>query len=70
MNNPIFLFRISCSLLTIIRFRDIGYSHHPYVNCPRSPKCSGCAPGQFTKSWSWMNLEDCRPSWFRFSGLG
>lgn len=49
-------------------FRDIGYQHIPFFNCPNSPKCSGCTAGRFTDGESWLNREDCRPNWFKFVG--
>ncbi len=43
-------------------FRDIGYRHVPYTNCPNSEKCSRCTPGKFT----YMNLwsENCLTNWW------
>lgn len=46
-------------------FKDIGYEHIPYFNCPNSPKCSGCVPGQFTNGQG-LDDEDCRASWFEY----
>ncbi|KAL1995669.1 hypothetical protein VTN49DRAFT_1856 [Thermomyces lanuginosus] len=43
-------------------FRDIGYEHPPYINCPNLPSCQACQPNLFTHSW--FNYEDCRPLWF------
>lgn len=53
-------------------FRDIGYQHIPYFNCPNRPagKCRGCQPGRFTDGEKWLYREDCRPSWFEHVGLG
>ncbi|KAI9750359.1 MAG: hypothetical protein M1815_001847 [Lichina confinis] len=51
-------------------FRDIGYQHIPFFNCPNSPKCSGCVPGRFSDGASWLNREDCRPNWFKYVGMG
>ncbi|KAI6711853.1 hypothetical protein JHW43_005606 [Diplocarpon mali] len=51
-------------------FRDIGYQHIPYFNCPNSPKCSGCVTGRFTDGESWLMKEDCRSNWFKYVGLG
>ncbi|GAM40335.1 hypothetical protein TCE0_038r12608 [Talaromyces pinophilus] len=58
-------------------FRDIGYQHPPYINCPdtsassssstggsASGMCQNCQPNVFTHSWGVMN-EDCRVNWFR-----
>lgn len=52
------------------RFRDIGYQHIPYFNCPNSPKCKGCMTGRFTDGESWLMKEDCRPNWFKYVGMG
>lgn len=45
-------------------FRDIGYRHHPYVNCPNSDKCSDCNVGEFT----FKHLEDqnCLSNWWNY----
>lgn len=51
-----------------VRFRDIGYNHIPYYNCPNSPKCSGCTPGQFYAGEPFLAKEDCRPSYFKHVG--
>lgn len=51
-------------------FRDIGYQHIPFFNCPNSPKCSGCTAGRFTDGEAWLNREDCRPVWFKHVGMG
>ena len=45
-------------------FKDIGYQHIPFFNCPNSPKCSGCVTGRLTDGEKWLNKEDCRPNWF------
>ena len=50
------------------RFRDIGYNHIPYYNCPNSPKCSGCTAGQFYAGEPFLAKEDCRPSYFKHVG--
>lgn len=52
------------------RFRDIGYQHIPYFNCPNSPKCKGCVTGMFTDGEAWLHKEDCRPLWFKYVGMG
>ncbi|KAL4987916.1 glycolipid 2-alpha-mannosyltransferase-domain-containing protein [Aspergillus falconensis] len=49
-------------------FRDIGYRHIPYFNCPNSPKCSACTPGKFYDGASFLAKEDCRPSYFKHVG--
>ncbi len=50
-------------------FRDIGYQHVPYFNCPNSPKCEKCVPGRFFEG-SGLEHEDCRSIWFREAGMG
>ncbi|OXV07039.1 hypothetical protein Egran_05195 [Elaphomyces granulatus] len=49
-------------------FRDIGYRHVPFFNCPNSPKCSGCKPGQFYDGEPWLAKEDCRSNYFKYVG--
>ncbi|TVY51846.1 putative mannosyltransferase KTR4 [Lachnellula cervina] len=51
-------------------FRDIGYQHIPFFNCPNSPKCKGCVTGRVTDGESWLMKEDCRPNWFKYVGMG
>lgn len=53
-------------------FRDIGYQHIPFFNCPRRPagKCKGCNVGKLTDGESWLYREDCRPSWLEHVGFG
>ncbi|TKX26784.1 glycolipid 2-alpha-mannosyltransferase [Elsinoe australis] len=51
-------------------FKDIGYQHIPFFNCPNSPKCRGCVTGRFTDGEAWLNKEDCRPNWFKFAQMG
>ncbi|CAF9936680.1 MAG: hypothetical protein ALECFALPRED_006949 [Alectoria fallacina] len=50
-------------------FRDIGYQHIPYFNCPKSPKCKGCVTGRFTDGERFLFKEDCRPNWFKYVGM-
>jgi len=50
-------------------FRDIGYQHIPFFNCPNNPKCSGCVAGRFTDGENWLKREDCRPLWFKYVGM-
>ncbi|KAI1261331.1 putative alpha-1, 2-mannosyltransferase [Xylariaceae sp. FL1019] len=50
-------------------FRDIGYQHVPFFNCPNSPKCSGCRTGELTDGANWLHKEDCRPNWFKFGHM-
>ncbi|EJS44733.1 ktr4p [Saccharomyces arboricola H-6] len=52
-------------------FRDIGYFHMPYVNCPTCPKgsdrCNGnCVQGKFAL-WSNLNEQNCLPTWIKYS---
>ncbi|DAA73545.1 TPA_exp: Uncharacterized protein A8136_4726 [Trichophyton benhamiae CBS 112371] len=49
-------------------FRDIGYNHIPFLNCPNSPKCRECEAGQFYRGEPFLQLEDCRPNWFKYVG--
>ncbi|KFA48114.1 hypothetical protein S40293_09296 [Stachybotrys chartarum IBT 40293] len=51
-------------------FRDIGYQHIPFFNCPNSPKCKGCVTGRLTDGEAWLHREDCRPTWFKYAGMG
>jgi mannosyltransferase len=51
-------------------FRDIGYQHIPFFNCPNSPKCHGCLPGRFTDGAAWLHKDDCRSVWFKEAGMG
>lgn len=51
-------------------FRDIGYQHVPFLNCPNSPKCKGCETGKPYQGEDFLRQEDCRPNWFKFVGLG
>lgn len=50
-------------------FRDIGYQHIPFFNCPNSPKCKGCITGRLTDGDAWLHGEDCRPNWFYYAGM-
>ncbi|ODQ62190.1 glycosyltransferase family 15 protein, partial [Wickerhamomyces anomalus NRRL Y-366-8] len=45
-------------------FRDIGYEHFPYNNCPNSPKCKKCKAGMFSKFKN-LNNQNCQASWIR-----
>ncbi|KAL2119285.1 hypothetical protein VTJ04DRAFT_6245 [Mycothermus thermophilus] len=51
-------------------FRDIGYQHIPFFNCPNSPKCKGCVTGRLTDGENFLYKEDCRPNWFKYAGMG
>ena len=45
-------------------FRDIGYKHHPYTNCPHSGKCHGCEPGLFT--YKHLKDQNCLTNWWNY----
>lgn len=45
-------------------FRDIGYKHHPYTNCPNSNRCQGCQPGRFT--YDHLKDQNCLSNWWNF----
>lgn len=47
-------------------FRDIGYFHDPYVNCPNSPNTIGCESGQFSR-WGHLSDQNCMASWIDYS---
>ena len=47
-------------------FRDIGYYHDPYVNCPNSPDTIGCEAGQFSR-WDHLADQNCMASWIDYS---
>lgn len=53
-------------------FRDIGYQHIPFFNCPRrrGGKCKGCEEALLTDGEKFLYKEDCRPSWFQHVGYG
>lgn len=47
-------------------FRDIGYQHFPYMNCPSSDKCHGkCASGKFSQ-FDNLNSENCMATWAKY----
>lgn len=51
-------------------FRDIGYQHFPYTNCPKCPvdshRCNGnCKPGSFSP-WPGLEKENCLPVWIEY----
>lgn len=48
-------------------FKDIGYFHFPYYNCPNSAKCRGCEAGMFTGIKE-IRAENCLPEWLRAAG--
>jgi len=45
-------------------FRDIGYEHFPYYNCPDSPKCKRCKAGRFS-NFKNLNNQNCQAQWIR-----
>ena len=49
-------------------FKDIGYRHIPFMNCPNSPKCRRCEPGKIFDGEPFLNGEDCRGNWFKYAG--
>lgn len=51
-------------------FKDIGYNHIPFLNCPNSPKCRGCEPGKAWDGEDFLQYEDCRPIYFKYIGMG
>ncbi len=46
-------------------FRDIGYEHYPYFNCPDSPKCKRCVPGKFVGIPD-LQKENCLQQWVKY----
>ncbi|KAK9472765.1 family 15 putative glycosyltransferase [Dipodascopsis tothii] len=48
-------------------FKDIGYLHQPYYNCPTSPKCKYCTPARFSDA-KYLNRENCIDNWFKYVG--
>lgn len=50
-------------------FKDIGYYHFPYYNCPNSKKCHGCKPGRFTNDdLKQLAPENCLPQYLKYMG--
>lgn len=45
-------------------FRDIGYFHSPYHNCPNSDKCSGCVAGDFAAHV--VDSQNCLSNWIKY----
>lgn len=43
-------------------FKDVGYFHFPYYNCPDSPKCQGCLKNKFTGIPE-IEQQNCLPIW-------
>lgn len=64
---------LSCDVRPVLtpttRFRDIGYQHIPFYNCPNSHKCRGCTKGKFYDGEPWLQREDCRPNWFKYAHM-
>lgn len=46
-------------------FRDIGYEHNPYFNCPNSDKCKGCRTARF--GWKHLENQNCMGNWIKYS---
>ncbi|ODQ82217.1 glycosyltransferase family 15 protein [Babjeviella inositovora NRRL Y-12698] len=46
-------------------FRDIGYRHGPYANCPNSDKCRGCRATEFGPES--LYTENCMAQWIDYS---
>lgn len=44
-------------------FRDIGYHHRPYTNCPNSDKCGGCTVAEFGPEL--LETENCMAQWIQ-----
>lgn len=47
-------------------FRDIGYFHDPYFNCPKSENTKLCSAGRFSR-WDHLNDQNCMSSWIDYS---
>lgn len=47
-------------------FRDIGYEHFPYLNCPNSDKCGNrCKKGMFSK-FDNLNNQNCLANYIKY----
>lgn len=49
-------------------FRDIGYSHMPYTNCPKRDEekyRAQCVPGKFVP-WGNLEAENCQATWIKY----
>ncbi|KAH3667034.1 hypothetical protein WICMUC_005381 [Wickerhamomyces mucosus] len=48
-------------------FRDIGYEHTPYLNCPNSNKCNTalCPKGKFSR-FNGMDSQNCLATWAKY----
>lgn len=49
-------------------FKDIGYQHIPYFNCPNSKKCGGCIPGLHSDGTG-LSPENCMANWLKYSNM-
>lgn len=49
-------------------FKDIGYQHIPYFNCPNSHKCMGCIPGLHSDGTG-LSSENCMSNWLKYSKM-
>ncbi|KAG7194776.1 uncharacterized protein KQ657_004456 [Scheffersomyces spartinae] len=47
-------------------FRDIGYEHDPYLNCPNSKNVARCKTGLFSR-WDHLQDQNCMASWVDYS---
>ena len=48
-------------------FRDIGYAHFPYSNCPNSDRCDKrCSPAEFVP-WDNLEVENCQATWIKYA---
>ncbi|GMM37303.1 putative mannosyltransferase [Saccharomycopsis crataegensis] len=45
-------------------FRDIGYHHMPFTNCPNSDRCD-CEAGKFVP-WFSVEKENCMANWVKY----
>lgn len=47
-------------------FRDIGYEHFPYTNCPNSERChKKCVAGKFSP-FDNLNSQNCMATWIEY----
>lgn len=46
-------------------FRDIGYFHVPYFNCPNNEQTSDCKVGKFDE-WDLLSDQNCLGTWIEF----
>ncbi|ODV88598.1 glycosyltransferase family 15 protein [Tortispora caseinolytica NRRL Y-17796] len=51
-------------------FRDIGYRHIPFINCPNSPKCKNrCPTGDTYEGASFLADEVSTPIWWKYAHM-